>query len=144
MKSINDFRREHGEFTIPDDMELAAIVQRVEAPIEDAFRAIDARGLKSTIIPAARMDLAAQALSEAEGFPRRVESFRDLSRAELIYIEAWLTNVDVKIELKGKGWLPDDGHPTGPDPRRILKLLREDPEIAPRTRSKLIERYIPQ
>lgn len=144
MKSINDFRREHGEFTVPDDMELAAIVQRIETPIANALRAIDAHGLKSTLIPAARMDLASQALSEAEGFPRRVESFKDLSRAELYYFEDWLAGVNIDREMKAKGWLPSDGHPAGPDPRRILRLLREDPEIAPRTRSKLLERFVPQ
>jgi len=142
MKSLQDFRREHGEFMYPDHMELAEVVQRIETPIVNAMSRFDTKGVKSVLIPKARMDLASQALSEAEGYQRKVTTFKDLTRAELAFVEAWLATNPVEQELTARGWLPTSDHPAGPDPKRIVALLKDDPDIAPRTRKELIERFI--
>ena len=82
-------------------------------------------------------DIASQALSEGDGYQRKVTSFNDLTRAELIYIMHWLEQTDLIDELKAQGWLPQ------PKPERILRLLVEDDQrLGPRTKAKLTEKYL--
>lgn len=136
--TLDDLRHEYGEFTFPVRDEYATAIPPLDHRIEDALDGyVDLGGWKSHAVRAARLDIASQALSEGDGYGRKVTSFLDLTRAELIYILHWLEQVDVVAELKTQGWLPQ------PKPERILRLLVEDEErIGPRTRAKLTERFL--
>lgn len=136
MKSLADFRNEHGWFTYPLVDEMHATVARIDAAVEMAFDGLDIEGFRTRIVQAARKDLAGLALSDAEGYVRKVQTFTDLTRAELAYVEAWITGADLPAELRRLDWLPQ------PKPQRIVRLLKEDRDIPPRTRQRLMERYI--
>ena len=138
MKSLNDLRTEYGWFTFPEREELAATIERVNRPIKRLMPAADLAGFKGRLIRAARLDLAGYALSDGEGYRRRVRSFYELPRAELAFVESWLLQADLREELARLGWLPQ------PTPERIARLLKEDPDIPLRTRDKLLERYMPR
>lgn len=137
MKSLNDMRAEYGWFSFPEPEQVHAAISRIEYRIGRALPALTERGVKGRLLRAARLDLAGQALSQGDGYRRRVRSFGELTQPELVYVEAWLAQADLKQELAGLGWLP------GPTPRRITQLLKEDAEIPPRTRERLLARYIP-
>ena len=119
---------------MPED--LHAAVRRIDATVETALAGLTLDGLKERFIQAARKDLAGRALSAGEGYTRRVDTFRDLTRAELDFVEAWIGGVDLPAELRRLAWLP------APAPQRIVRLLQEDPDIPLRPRQKLIERFI--
>ena len=136
MKSLNDPRTEHGWFTYPMPDEWHAVVTRIDTIVEVAFEGLEIEGFKERFVRAARKDLAARALTAGDGYERRVHSFGDLTRAELLYVEAWLAGADPHLELKRLGWLPS------PSPKRIAQLLKEDRDIPARTRQKLMERYM--
>jgi hypothetical protein len=137
MKSLNDLRTEYGWFTFPEREELAATINRIDQKIKRLMPTADLVGFKGRLIRAARLDLAGYALSDGEGYRRRVRSFYELPRAELAFVESWLLQVDLKEELTRLGWLPQ------PTPERIARLLKEDPDIPLGTRDKLLERYMP-
>ena len=111
-------------------------MRRIDAAVEAALGGLVLDGLKERFIQAARKDLAGRALSAGEGYTRRVDTFRDLTRAELDFVEAWIDGSNLPAELERLAWLPT------PAPQRIVRLLQEDPDIPLRTRQKLIERYI--
>lgn len=136
--TLDDLREEHGEFAFPVRDEYATAIPSVDHQIGDALDAyLDLWGWKSHAIRAARLDIASQALSEGDGYARKVASFRDLTRAELIYIMHWLEQIDLVGELKAQGWLPR------PTPERILRLLVEDDErMGSRTKARLAELYL--
>jgi hypothetical protein len=138
MKSLNDLRTEYGWFTFPEREELAATIERINRPIKPLMPTADLAGFKGRLIRAARLDLAGYALSDGEGYRRRVRSFYELPRAELAFVESWLLQADLREELARLGWLPQ------PTPERIARLLKEDPDIPLGTRDKLLERYIPR
>lgn len=138
MKSLNDLRIENGWFTFPEREELAATIERVDEHIKRLMPTADLAGFKGRLIRAARLDLAGYALSDGDGYRRRVRSFYELPRAELAYVESWLLQADLREELTRLGWLPQ------PTPERIARLLKEDPDIPLRTRDKLLERYMPR
>jgi hypothetical protein len=138
MKSLNDLRAQHGWFTFPEREELTATIERIDQRIKRLMPAADLAGFKDRLIRAARLDLAGYALSDGEGYRRRVRSFYELPRAELAFVESWMLQADLREELARLGWLPQ------PTPERIARLLKEDPDIPLRTRDKLLERYIPR
>lgn len=111
-------------------------MRRIDAAVEAALSSLALDGLKERLVQAARKDLAGRALSAGEGYTRRVDTFRDLTRAELDFVEAWIGGVDLPAELRRLAWLP------APAAQRIVRLLQEDPDIPLRTRQKLIERFI--
>jgi len=122
MKSLNDLRAEHGWFIFPEPEELRVAIDRIDRRIK-------------RLMP--ENDLAGYALSDGEGYRRRVRSFDELLRPELVYVESWTLQADLRVELARLGWLPE------PTPERIARLLKEDPDIPLRTRDKLLERYLP-
>jgi hypothetical protein len=138
MKSLNDLRAQHGWFTFPEAEELHVAIDRIDERIKRLMPAADLAGFKGLLIRAARLDLAGYALSDGEGYRRRVRSFYELPRAELAFVESWMLQADLKAELARLGWLPQ------PTPERIARLLKEDPDIPLRTRDKLLERYMPR
>lgn len=137
MKSLNDLRAQHGWFTFPEPEELRVAIDRIDQRIKRLMPAGDLAGFKGRLIRAARLDLAGYALSDGEGYRRRVRSFDELPRAELAFVESWLAQANLSEELARLGWLPQ------PTPERIARLLKEDPDIPLRTRAKLLERYLP-
>ena len=138
MKSLNDLRAQHGWFTFPEAEELRVAIDRIDQRIKRLMPTADLAGFKDRLIRAARLDLAGYALSDGDGYRRRVRSFDELPRAELAFVESWLLQADLREELARLGWLPQ------PTPERIARLLKEDPEIPLRTRDKLLERYMPR
>lgn len=138
MKSLNDLRAQHGWFTFPEDEELHVAIDRINQRIKRLMPSSDLAGFKDRLVRAARLDLAGYALSDGEGYRRRVRSFDELPRAELAFVESWLLQADLREELARLGWLPQ------PTPERIARLLKEDPDIPLRTRDKLMERYLPR
>ena len=76
-----------------------AAIARIDALVEQAFDGLDVKGFRTRFVQAARKDLAGQALSDAEGYARKVQTFTDLTRAELAYVEAWIASVDLPAEL---------------------------------------------
>lgn len=136
MKSLNDLRAQHGWFTFPEREELAATIERIDERLKRLMPTSDLAGFKDRLIRAARLDLAGYALSDGDGYRRRVRSFYELPRAELAFVESWLLQADLREELARLGWLPQ------PTPERIARLLKEDPDIPLRTRDKLLERYV--
>lgn len=138
MKSLNDLRAQHGWFTFPEREELAATVERIDQRLKRLMPTSDLAGFKDRLIRAARLDLAGYALSDGDGYRRRVRSFDELPRAELAWVESWLAQANLSEELARLGWLPQ------PTPERIARLLKEDPDIPLRTRDKLMERYMPR
>jgi hypothetical protein len=138
MKSLNDLRAQHGWFTFPEDEELRVAIDRIDQRIKRLMPSSDLAGFKGRLVRAARLDLAGYALSDGEGYRRRVRSFAELPRAELAFVESWMLQADLKEELTRLGWLPQ------PTPERIARLLKEDAEIPLRTRDKLLERYMPR
>ena len=138
MKSLTDLRAEHGWFTFPEREELRVAIDRIDQRIKRLMPESDLAGFKGRLVRAARLDLAGYALSDGDGYRRRVRSFDELPRAELAFVESWLLQADLREELCRLGWLPQ------PTPERIARLLKEDPDIPLRTRDKLLERYIPR
>ncbi|MBE2234216.1 MAG: hypothetical protein IAE85_12050 [Anaerolinea sp.] len=138
MKSLNDLRAQHGWFTFPEREELAATIERIDERLKRLMPTSDLAGFKDRLIRAARLDLAGYALSDGDGYRRRVRSFYELPRAELAFVESWMLQADLSEELARLGWLPQ------PTPERIARLLKEDPDIPLRTRDKLLERYMPR
>ena len=138
MKTLSDLRTEYGWFTFPEREEMAATVERIDQRLQRAMPAADLAGFKGRLVRAARLDLAGYALSDGEGYRRRVRSFDELPRAELAFVESWLLQADLREELARLGWLPQ------PTPERIARLLKEDPDIPLGTRHKLLERYMPR
>lgn len=136
MKTLNDLRADSGWFAYPEAPEMHAAVDRVDAAVAAAFSAAAIDGFKGHLVQAARKDLAGQALTAGDGYTRRVRSFAELTRAELQYVEAWLAGHDLSAELRQLGWLP------APSPRRIARLLQEEGDIPPRTRQRLVERFV--
>lgn len=137
MKSLHDLRNDCGWFTFPEREELAAAIERIDRRLRRAMPESDLAGFRGRLIRAARLDLAGYALSDGEGYRRKVRSFGELPRADLAYVEAWCCQADLRAELARLGWLPE------PTPQRIARLLKEDPDIPLRTRAKLLERYLP-
>jgi hypothetical protein len=138
MKSLHDLRAEHGWFTFPEREELASAIERIDGRLKRLMPESDLAGFRGRLVRAARLDLAGYALSDGEGYRRRVRSFDELPRAELAWVESWLLQADLREELARLGWLPQ------PTPERIARLLKEDPDIPLRTRDKLLERYMPR
>lgn len=136
MKSLDDFRTDYGWFVYPAADELHSAIARIDARVEQAFAGLDVEGFRTRIVQAARKDLAGQALSDAEGYARKVPTFVDLTRAELAYVEAWIAGADLPAELARLAWLPQ------PTPQRIVRLLKDDRDIPVRTRQRLIERFV--
>lgn len=136
MKSLDDFRNDYGWFVYPAADELHSAVARIDAAVEMALDSLDLEGFRTRIVQAARKDLAGLALSSAEGYARKVPTFADLTRAELVYVEAWTLGADLATELARLSWLP------APTTQRIVRLLKEDRDIPVRTRQKLIERFV--
>ena len=106
--NLKAMRKMYGEFTYPELEEKIMVVQAVEEEILE--RAIlcflDTRGVKGLITKQARYDLASRALTQADGFTRRVHTFSDLTRAELLYVRWWIENSDITAELAEAGWIP--------------------------------------
>ncbi len=136
MKSLTDLRAEYGYFSFPEREELIAAVGRINQELKRLMPKNDLAGFRDHLVRAARLDLAGYALSDGEGYRRRVRSFSELFRPELAYVESWLLQADLPTELARLGWLPE------PTPERIARLLKEDPRIPLRTRDKLLERYL--
>ena len=138
MKSLNDLRAQHGWFTFPEPEELRVAIDRIDQRIKRLMPESDLAGFRGRLVRAARLDLAGYALSDGDGYRRRIRSFDELPRPELAYVESWTLQADLRQELARLGWLPR------PTPERIARLLKEDPDIPLRTRDKLMERYIPR
>lgn len=136
MKSLQDFRMESGEFTFPEREEMVAVLDRIEAAVQ-AAQSVDTHGVKGLLTRTARLDLASQALTEAEGFTRVVRSFKDLTRAELNYVEAWVGSTGTKQALQKIGWTAEGA----PKPKRVIQMIKTG-EVPDSTSSKLIERFI--
>lgn len=136
MKSLNDLRAQHGWFTFPEPEELSVAIDRINERLKRLMPTSDLAGFKDRLIRAARLDLAGFALSDGDGYRRRVRSFAELPRAELAWIESWLAQANLSEELARLGWLPQ------PTPERIARLLKEDIDIPLRTRDNLMERYV--
>ena len=115
-----------------------AAIARIDALVEQAFDGLEAEGFMTRFVQAARKDLAGQALSDAEGYARKVPTFTDLTRAELAYVEAWINSVDLPAELTRLTWLP------APAPQRIVRLLKETPKskLPPSTVATLIQQFL--
>ena len=115
-----------------------AAIARIDALVEQAFDGLDVEGFRTRFVQAARKDLAGQALSDAEGYARKVQTFTDLTRAELAYVEAWIASVDLPAELTRLTWLP------APAPQRIVRLLKETPKskLPPSTVEALMQQFI--
>ena len=138
MKTLTDLRAEHGWFTFPEREELASVIEHIDRRLKRMMPESDLAGFRGRLVRAARLDLAGYALSDGEGYRRRVRSFDELPRPELAYVESWTLQANLPAELVRLGWLPK------PTPERIARLLKEDPDIPLRTRAKLLERYIPR
>jgi hypothetical protein len=136
MKTLSDLRAEYGWFTFPEREERAATIERIDEHIKRLIPAADLAGFKDRLVRAARLDLAGYALSDGEGYRRRVRSFAELTLAELAWVEAWTLQANLTIELARQGWWPE------PTAKRVARLLKEDPDIPLRTREKLMERYM--
>jgi len=133
MKSLPDLRAQHGWFTFPEPEELYVAVTRINRLLAAALDDLPLAGCKAWLVRAARLDLAGRALSAGEGYARQVESFKDLTRAELDFVAAWIEGCDLRAELALLGWLP------APTARRIARLLAEEEAIPERTRARLVE-----
>jgi hypothetical protein len=118
---IKAMRRMYGEFTYPEREELAVVVQAVEeAILEPAILCyLDTRGVKGLITDQARYDLASRALTQADGFTRKVHTFKDLTRPELLYVRWWIEQCDITAELAEAGWIPV------PTMARLKRLVAE-------------------
>jgi len=105
---LKAMRKMYGEFTYPELEELIMVVQAVEdAILEPAILCfLDVSGVKGLITDQARYDLASRALTQADGFTRKVRSFNDLTRAELLYVRWWIEQCDITAELGAAGWIP--------------------------------------
>ena len=136
MKSLQDFRNDNGEFTFPEREEMVAALDRIEAAVQ-AIQTIDTTGVKDRLTRTARLDLASLALTQGEGFTRKVDSFKDLTRAELNYIEAWVSSTGVRQALLNAGWTAEGA----PKPKRVIQMIKTG-EVPDSTSSKLIERFI--
>lgn len=134
MQSLIDLRDKLGWFEFPDAPEMHVAVERLDRRVRSVLPAVP--GFTGRLARAARLDLASKALTEGDGYGRRVRSFHDLPRAELAYVEAWVGQADLAAELTQLGWLPQ------PSPQRILRLLQEDSDLPVRTRDRLIKAYI--
>ena len=115
-----------------------AAIARIDALVEQAFDGLDVEGFRTRFVQAARKDLAGQALSDAEGYARKVQTFTDLTRAELAYVETWIADADLPAELARLSWLP------APTPQRIVRLLKETPKskLPPSTVAALIQQFL--
>jgi hypothetical protein len=104
---IRAMRRMYGEFTYPEPEELIMVVQAVEEVILPAISSfLNTRGVKGLFVDQARYDLASRALTQADGFTRKVRTFKDLTRAELLYVRWWIEQCDIIAELAEAGWIP--------------------------------------
>ena len=115
-----------------------AAIARIDALVEQAFDGLEAEGFMTRFVQAARKDLAGQALSDAEGYARKVQTFTDLTRAELAYVEAWINSADLSTELTRLAWLPQ------PASQRIVRLLKETPKskLPPSTVEALMQHFL--
>ena len=136
MKSLQDFRNDNGEFTFPEREEMVAALDRIEAAVQ-AIQTIDTTGVKDRLTRTARLDLASLALTEGEGYTRVVHSFKDLTRAELNYVEAWISSTGAKQALQKAGWTAEGA----PKPKRIIQMIEAD-EMPRNTSLKIIKRFI--
>lgn len=118
---IKAMRRMYGEFTYPELEEMIMVVQAVEeAILEPAILCfLDTRGVKGLILKQARYDLASRALTQADGYTRKVRTFNDLTRAELLYVRSWIEQCDITAELAEAGWIPV------PTTDRLKRLVAE-------------------
>jgi hypothetical protein len=118
---IKAMRKMYGEFTYPEPEELAVIVQAVQSNILEraVLYYLDTRGVKGLIADEARYDLASRALTQADGFQRKVRTFKDLTRAELLYVRWWIEQCDITAELAEAGWIPR------PTMERLKRLIAE-------------------
>jgi hypothetical protein len=105
---IKAMRRMYGEFVYPELEEMIMVVQAVEAVLLPAItRFLDTRGVKGLFIKQIRHDLASRALTQADGYTRKVRTFNDLTRAELLYVRWWIEKeCDITAELVEAGWIP--------------------------------------
>lgn len=104
---IKAIRQQYGEFTYPEPEELIMVVQAVEEVILPAISSfLDTRGVKGLFVDQARYDLASRALTQADGYTRKVRTFKDLTRAELLYVRWWIEQADITAELAEAGWIP--------------------------------------
>ena len=106
--NLTAMRQMYGEYTYPEPSELISAVTQIEDRVEAVLskHLITVRGVKGLIIEQARFDLANAALTRADGYPRKVRSFIDLTRAELLYLVWWINQADVAAELTVAGWIP--------------------------------------
>jgi hypothetical protein len=104
---IKAMRRMYGEFTYPEQEEMIMVVQAIEEVVLPAISSfLDTRGVKGLFVDQARYDLASRALTQADGFQRKVHTFKDLTRAELLYCRHWIRQCDITAELAESGWIP--------------------------------------
>ncbi len=104
---IKAMRRMYGEFVYPELEEMIMVVQAVEAVLLPAItRFLDTRGVKGLFIKQIRHDLASRALTQADGYTRKVRTFNELTRAELLYVRWWIEQADITAELVEAGWIP--------------------------------------
>lgn len=117
---IKAMRQQYGEFVYPEPEEMIMVVQAVESVVLPAISSfLDTSGVKGLIVDQARYDLASRALTKADGFTRKVHTFRDLTRAELLYVRWWIENSDITAELAEAGWVPF------PTKDRLKRLVAE-------------------
>ena len=114
------------------------MIARIDALVEQAFDGLDVEGFRTRFVQATRKDLAGQALSDAEGYARKVQTFTDLTRAELAYVEAWTNSADLSTELTRLAWLPQ------PASQRIVRFLKETPKskLPPSTVEALMQHFL--
>ena len=118
---IKAMRKMYGEFVYPELEEMIMVVQSVETVLLPAMtRFLDTRGVKGLFVKQARHDLASRALSQADGYTRKVRTFSDLTRAELLYVRWWIEKeCDITAELVEAGWIPF------PTTDRLKRLVAE-------------------
>lgn len=135
MKSLDDFRNEAGEFAMPEHEEMIAVVDRIDKKVNEYLNSEKTHRVKMALVRVARLDLASQALSEGDGYTRTVNSFKDLTRAELRYIESWIASTGTAEGLRRQDW--SNGEPA---PKRIVRIVKNQ-EVPQATIDKLIERF---
>lgn len=132
---LEAMRRQYGEFVYPEPEEMIMVVQAVEDVVLPAISSfLDTRGVKGLIVDQARYDLASRALTQVDKFTRKVHTFRDLTRAELLYVRWWIEQADIVAELAEAGWVPV------PTVDRLKRLVAEA-EVSKRAMNVFKERW---
>lgn len=135
---LDMFYQEYGE-NFPDRDELIPVVQEMDEAIAYALDGLDLSRIKSPLVRAVRTDLARHWLTTDYGFPRSVDSFKELCRAEIYYVQSVFRATIARPNglpnvLHQLGWLPT---PT----RTTINRIVAHGEIKPITERRMRERW---